>query len=68
MALKSFQIDPNHRHRYRKIIKLSVDRDGYYLTPQYVNLIDSGEVWITDNEKVNAVGLRTRWRKTGQPE
>lgn len=68
MALQSFQIDPDHAHRYRKIMKLGVDDDSTHASPQAVDLVDSGDVWVTDGGEVNAVGLRTRWRKTGPPE
>ena len=68
MAIQTMELDPNHKHRYRKLVKLCVDRDSSYASPKRVSLVDNGEVWVTDNEKANAVGLRTRWRKTGQPE
>ena len=67
MAIKSFQLDPNHIHQYRKIKVLCIDGSYFFPDPQCVDLVDDGEVWVKMFRNIKGVGLRSEISETGEP-
>lgn len=56
-----------HTHDYRKLTQIGVDGVGSYASPVRENIVDDGEVNLSDSNKVAAVGITVATQPTGTP-
>lgn len=56
-----------HTHNYRKPTQLGADGVGNYASPVRVDIVDDGEVNVTDANKVATIGIRVSIQATEAP-
>lgn len=69
MAIQSFQLDPGHKHNYRKVIQLGSDDNFNYSAPSRTTVTDDAEVKIGSGagKDLEAVGLTVATLPTSAP-
>lgn len=56
-----------HTHNYRKITQIGIDIIKTYTAPERVNIVDNQEVFVTDGNDAEAVGITVSTEPTETP-
>ena len=67
MAKASFQLDPNHKHNYRKVTRVGVDIKKDWPSPVWVDIVDDSDNHANGNTDIEAAGLSVATAETSTP-